>query len=52
MISTDQLKSNNLKDVKKAPILENSFNVFPAFRKLYSFEFFCLFIVALQVWKP
>ena len=48
---TDKLKSNNLRDIKDASVLEHSFNIFPAFKKLRSSEFSYLFIVVLQIWK-
>ena len=48
-MSTDQLKSNDLKDIGKAFILKHSLNIFPAFKKLYSVQFPCLLIVVLQI---
>ena len=36
MMSSDQLRSNGLRNVKKAPILEHSFNIYPSFRKFCS----------------
>ena len=51
VMPTDQLQSNDPRNVRKASILKHSFNVFPSFRKLYNPQFFCLIIVALQVWE-
>ena len=51
MMSTDQLQSNDLRNVREAFILEHSFNIFPSFRKHYSSQFLCLIVVALQVWE-
>ena len=49
---TNQLKTNDLRNIKEAFILEHFFNIFPAFRKLCSLEFSYLFIIALQIGKP
>ena len=46
---TNQLQSNDLRDVKKASILEHSLDVFLSFKKVCSLQFLCLIIVALQI---
>ena len=48
---TDQLRSNDLRSVREASILEHSFDIFPSFRKVCSTQFSCLIVVALQVWE-
>ena len=47
----DKLKSNDLKNVREALILEHSFNIYPFFKKLCSSQFFYLIVVALQIWQ-
>ena len=49
VILTNQFRSNDLKDIKEAPILEHSLNIFPSFKKVYSPQFLCPIIIALQV---
>ena len=51
MILTDQLRSNNFRDVKKVLILEHSLNIFSYFKKLYSLQFSCLIVVFFQIWE-
>lgn len=49
IMSTDQLKSNDLRDVEEISILEHFFNIFPAFKKLCNSYFFYFLIFALQI---
>ena len=51
VMSTHQFRSNDLRNVGEASILEHSFDVFPSFRKLCSPQFPCLIVVTLQVWE-
>ena len=46
-MSTDQLQFNDLKDIKEAPILEYSLNIFPFFRKLFNSQFSYFIVIAL-----
>ena len=50
VMSINQLRLNNLRDVREVSILEHSHNIFSSFRKLYSPQSFCLIVVALQIW--
>ena len=49
MVLTDQLRSNNLRNIREALILKHSLNIFLAFRKLYIPQFSCLLIIVLQI---
>ena len=56
VMSIDQLRSNNLKDIREDQILEHSFNIFPALKKLCSLQFLCfknsfLFGIPLRIFK-
>ena len=47
MMSTDQLKLNDLKDLREAFILEHSLDLYPSFKKLYILQFLCLIVIVL-----
>ena len=47
MMAADYLGLNNFRNVKKVFILEHSFNILIALRKLYSLEFSYLIIIVL-----
>lgn len=49
IIGADQLRSNNLRNIGKAAILEHFFNIFLALREFYNLQFFCLIIIAFQI---
>ena len=51
IVAIDQLRSNNFRNVKEVLILEHSFNIFLALKKIHSLEFACLFVIILQIWK-
>ena len=51
VMSTNQFRSNDLRNIGKAFILEHSLDIFPSFKKVCSPQFPCLIIVALQVWQ-
>ena len=46
---TNQLRSNDFRDVGKTPILEHFYDIYPSFWKVCSPQFSCLIVVALQI---
>ena len=49
MVTTDDLKTDNLWDVWEPLVLEYSLDVLSAFRKASSSQRYCLFVVVLQL---
>ena len=48
-MSINQFRFNNHKDLGETLILKHFLDIFPAFKKLCSLDFLCLFIIALQI---
>ena len=48
---TNELRLNDLRNVRETSMLEHSLNVFLSFKKVCSLQFPCLIVVALHVWE-